>query len=95
MDAQIATPYTAERSNVGLDAFGAMLVPGMEEAPRNSGPPAVTIEAIAGGIFDICLPYALADRLRELPELTASATFIALAPFLGGKEAARVATGRG
>jgi hypothetical protein len=53
----------------------------------------VTIEAIAGGIFDLCLHYALHDRIRELPELAVSATYIALAPFLGGREAARVAIG--
>lgn len=52
----------------------------------------VTIEAIAGGIFELCLHYALQGRIRELPELTASATYIALAPFLGPEEAARIAT---
>ena len=51
----------------------------------------MTVEAIAGGLFDLCLHYALPGRIRELPELTPTATYIALAPFLGGKEAARIA----
>ena len=54
---------------------------------------AVTIEAIAGGIFDLCLHYALQGTIRELPELTASATYIALAPFIGGEQAAQIALG--
>jgi AcrR family transcriptional regulator len=92
VDALTATARTAERSNVGVDAFARMLVPGLEEAaPRRSPLPAVTIEAIAGGVFDLCLHYALQDRIRELPELTVSATYMALAPFLGSAEAARVA----
>ena len=88
LDALIATPRTAERSTVGMDAFARMLVPGLDEAPGESPPPSVTIEAITGGIFDLCLHYALQGRIGELPELTPSATYIALAPFLGGEQAA-------
>jgi len=87
----IATPRTAERSNAGVQAFARMLVPRTEEAPGQSPVLAVTIEAIAGGVFELCLHYALQGRIRELPELTVSATYIALAPFLGPEEAARVA----
>jgi AcrR family transcriptional regulator len=93
VDALVATDRTAERSNIGVDALASMLVPGLEEAPGRSSLAPVTIEAIAGGIFDLCLHYALHDRIRELPELAVSATYIALAPFLGGREAARVAIG--
>ena len=72
--------------------FAKMLVPGLEEAPGQSARAPVTIEAITGGIFDLCLHYAFQGRIGELPELTPSATYIALAPFLGSKDAARVAT---
>jgi AcrR family transcriptional regulator len=95
IDALIATPRTAERANVGVSAFARMLVPGLEETRQQSPPPAVTVEAIADGLFDLCLHYALQGRIRELPELTPSATYIALAPFLGGEEAARIALGQG
>jgi AcrR family transcriptional regulator len=92
IDALIATARTAERSNVGVQAFARMLVPRTEEAPGQGPVLAVTIEAIAGGVFELCLHYALQGRIRELPELTASATYLALAPFLGPEEAARIAT---
>jgi AcrR family transcriptional regulator len=91
VDALIATGRTAERSYIGVDALARMLVPGLEEAPGQTPRAPVTIEAIAGGIFDLCLHYAFEDRIGELPELAPSATYIALAPFLGSDEAARVA----
>jgi AcrR family transcriptional regulator len=93
LDALIATEHTAQRSIATVDAFAQMLVPGLERTEGLS-PPVVTVEAIAGGLFDLCLHYALAGRIRELPELGPSATYIALAPFLGGEEAARIATER-
>jgi hypothetical protein len=52
----------------------------------------VIIEAIAGGIFELCLRQALQGRIQELPGQTVAATYIALAPFLGAAQAARVAT---
>jgi AcrR family transcriptional regulator len=93
VDVLVATARTAERSNIGVDALAQMLVPGLEEAPGQSAKAPVTIEAIAGGIFELCLRHALNDRIRELPELTPAATYIALAPFLGSEQAARVAIG--
>ncbi|HMH47386.1 MAG TPA: TetR/AcrR family transcriptional regulator [Solirubrobacteraceae bacterium] len=94
LDALVATPRAAERSNAGMTAFARLLVPALDEAPGETPPAAVTVEAIAGGIFDLCVHYALQGRIRELPELTPSATYIALAPFIGGEEAALLATGR-
>jgi AcrR family transcriptional regulator len=92
IDALIATPQSAERSTLGVDSFARMLVPGLREGPgENGAPPAVTIEAIAGGIFDVCLYHAVHARTTELPDLTASASYIALAPFVGSSEAARIA----
>jgi AcrR family transcriptional regulator len=91
VDALVATELTAERSNIGVDALARMLVPGLEEAPGQTPRAPVTIEAIAGGIFELCMHYAFEGRISELPELAPSATFVALAPFIGGKEAARVA----
>lgn len=92
IDALTATPHTAERAKEGVGAFAQMLVPGLEQK-HGLAPPAVTVEAIAGGVVDLCLHYALDGRIRELPELVPSATYVALAPFLGGEEAARIAIG--
>jgi AcrR family transcriptional regulator len=91
VDALIVTEHTAERSTESVSAFARLLVPAREETD-GFVPEAITIEAIAGGLFDLCLHYALAGKIAELPELAPSATYIALAPFLGGEEAARIAT---
>ena len=93
IDALTATPHTSERSNDGVNAFAQMLVPGLAQT-RGVAPAAITVEAIAGGLFDLCLHYALAGQIRELPELVPTATYIALAPFVGGEEATRVALAR-
>jgi AcrR family transcriptional regulator len=92
VDALSASSRSAERSRIGVSAFAQMLIPGLEQGPEGTPPPPVTIEAISGGIFELCLHYALRRRIQALPELTASATYFALAPFIGGEQAARVAT---
>jgi AcrR family transcriptional regulator len=91
VDALVATSRTAERSNAGVSAFAQMLLPAEDAAPGSRMPSDVMINAITGGIFRLCVQYALEDRIGELPELTVPATYIALAPFIGSEEAARVA----
>jgi AcrR family transcriptional regulator len=93
VDALTASSRTAERSNAGIRAFAQMLVPGMEEAPGYTRPPLVTIEAIAGGVFELCLQYSIQGRIHDLPALTSDATYIALTPFIGARQAVRVANG--
>jgi AcrR family transcriptional regulator len=93
VDAMIATPLTAERSDAGVAAFARVLVPGREEAPGRQSPPSVTIEAIAGGVFELCLHHALRGTIGDVAELTTAATYVALAPFVGPEEAGRVAGG--
>jgi AcrR family transcriptional regulator len=92
IDAQFATPQTADRSDRGTTPFAQMLVPGLEETSAQTPPPPVAIEAIAGGIFELCFSYAVGGRIAELPELTPRATYFALAPFIGAEEAGRIAT---
>jgi AcrR family transcriptional regulator len=91
IDALIVTPHTAARSTETVSEFARLLVPGSDQL-HGFVPQAITIEAIAGGLFDLCLQYALAGRIGELPELVPTATYIALAPFLGGEQAAQIAT---
>jgi AcrR family transcriptional regulator len=92
LDTLTATPRSAERSETGLTAYAQMLLPGFEEAPEHHRPPAITIEAIVGGLFELCSQYAAQGRTHQLRELTTHATYIALAPFIGTEEAARVAS---
>jgi AcrR family transcriptional regulator len=92
VDALIATPQTADRANRGMTAYAPLLMPGLEESSAEKRPPEVTIEAITGGIFELCFSYALQRRISELSELVPRATYFALAPFIGTEEAARLAT---
>lgn len=92
VDALIATRRSAERSRRGVGAYAQMLLPGLGQASKGSRPPAVTIEAITGGVFELCASYAQRGRIAELPELAPRATYFALAPFVGAEEAATVAT---
>jgi AcrR family transcriptional regulator len=92
VDALIATPRTAERSNKGIVRYAELLAPGFDEAPDASKPPPVTIEAIAGGIFELCLTYTVQGHVAELTELAPWVTYFALAPFVGTEVAGRVAS---
>jgi AcrR family transcriptional regulator len=92
VDARIATDRTVERAGRGVSAYAQMLLPGLEGAAGENAPPAVAIEAIVGGIFELCLSYTLKHRAQELSELVPRATYFALAPFVGAEEAGRLAS---
>jgi AcrR family transcriptional regulator len=92
VDVQAATARTTERATKGITSYAQMLLPGLEEAPRRSRPPDVTIEAIAGGLFELCLHHALRRRMHELPLLVPRATYFALAPFIGADAAGKLVT---
>jgi AcrR family transcriptional regulator len=87
----IATPRTAERANAGITEYLSVLEPGFEETSEHRKPPAITIEAIGGGLFELMYQCVMRDRVHEMASMTKHATYVALAPFIGPKEAARVA----
>jgi AcrR family transcriptional regulator len=92
VDALIATPRTADRANRATVRYGQLLAPGFDEAASNRRPPDLTVEAIAGGVFELCLTYTAHARARELPELLPWVVYFALAPFLGPEIAGEIAT---
>lgn len=92
VDALTATRRTAERATDGAAAYAELLIPGAERATGLVLPPAVTIEAIAGGLFELCLTYALQGQIERLPEILPRASYFALAPFIGSEQAWHVAT---
>jgi AcrR family transcriptional regulator len=92
LDALIATPRTADRANKGTLRYGQLLAPGFEEASSGESPPQLTVEAIAGGIFELCLAYTAQGHAQQLTELTPWVVYLALAPFLGAEMAGRLAT---
>ena len=87
----IATPRTAERANAGITEYLSVLEPGFEETSEHRRPPAITIEAIGGGLFELMNHYVMHDRVQEMSAATVHATYIALAPFIGPEQAAKVA----
>jgi AcrR family transcriptional regulator len=91
VEALTVTRRTAERATDGTAAYAEMLIPGAEQATDLVLPPAVTIEAIAGGMFELCLTYALLGHVERLSELLPRATYFALAPFIGSEQAWRMA----
>jgi AcrR family transcriptional regulator len=91
-DALIATSRSAQRSNLAVRAIAQLFVSGPKEVPINSALLSVTLDAIAGGIFELCLSYAVQGHIGELSQLVPVATYFALAPFIGIEEAGRVAT---
>ncbi|MBA3807377.1 MAG: TetR/AcrR family transcriptional regulator [Solirubrobacterales bacterium] len=91
VDALLATPRTAERARKGVGTYEHMITQGLEELSPSEQPPGVTAAAITGGIFELCSAYAMQQRTATLPATAAVATYFALAPFIGPKEAARLA----
>jgi len=77
----------AERS---LDTFNPMFAPGHDQYPKV---PPVVSEAIVGGIWNVMQHEIGHGRAAQLPELAPELTYITLAPFLGARKAARVASG--
>jgi hypothetical protein len=94
LDALIATPRTAERANKGIVQYLELLAPGFDEAPNATRPPAVSTEAIAGGIHELCLTYTAQGHVSNLTELAPWVIYFALAPFIGPEAAGRVACQR-
>jgi AcrR family transcriptional regulator len=87
----IATPRASELSSRGVAAYAQLLAPGFEEVPKRMRPPAIAVEAIAGGLREMFLHYTVQGRAQDLTELAVDATYVALAPFIGPQAAAEVA----
>lgn len=93
VDLQAVNVRATERAVRGVNSYAQMLVPGFSEAPVGERPAPVALEAIAGGVFEICLHHALQRRMHELPLMVPRATYFALAPFIGAEAAGKVAVG--
>ena len=91
VDTFAASPAAIEIRNTSIHAFAAYLQPGYHHAPKDSAMPGVAPEAIAGGIWQVLNHYIEDERTNELPEVAPQLIYAALTPFLGPKEAAKVA----
>src|SRR4029077_7708796 len=89
-----ASPLAIEIRDTGLHAFAAYLQPGYHYAPTGRSVPGIAPEAIAGGIWQVLHNHIEHERVEDIAELTPRLVYFALAPFIGGKEAARIARKR-
>jgi AcrR family transcriptional regulator len=83
IDALTASPKAAEVAHDGMSAYAGMLEPGLQFNVNGNPPTAVSVEATAGALFELCFVYVATERTRELPRLLEVAGDIALRPFLG------------
>ena len=83
IDALTASAKAAAVAHDGINAFAWMLEPGLELSVNGSPPTAVSVEATAGALVELCFVYVATERTRELPSLTEVASEIALRPFVG------------
>ena len=99
VDTFAASPEAIEIRDTSIHAFAAYLQPGYHYASTSgasAGAPADAVpgiapEAIAGGIWQVLNYYIEAERTDELPDVAPQLIYAALTPFIGPKEAAKVA----
>ncbi len=94
VDTFAASPLATEIRDTGLHAFAAYLQPGYHHVPAGRSVSAIAPEAIAGGIWQVLHNHIEHERVQDIAELSPQLVFFALAPFVGGKEAARIARKR-
>jgi AcrR family transcriptional regulator len=94
VDTFAASPLATEIRETGLHAFGAYLQPGYHHVPAGRTVPGIAPEAIAGGIWQVLHNHIEHEPIEDITGLAPQLVYFALTPFLGGKEAARIARKR-
>lgn len=90
VDALSASERSSALLAQGVSAYVPMFAPGRGEVDSPKPPAAIAAEAVASTLHEMCFKYVFEGRARELATLVPQATFVALAPFVGGKAAARI-----
>jgi AcrR family transcriptional regulator len=91
VDTFAASPEAIEIRDTSIHAFAAYLQPGYHYAPKGSEVPGVAPEAIAGGVWQVLNHYIEDERTEELPDVAPQLIYAALTPFLGPRDAAKLA----
>lgn len=86
-----AGPAALAQRDQMLRSFSLLLAPGQRQHLSGSELPQIVPEAISGGIMEVLYFEISNDRAADLPRLVGQLTYIALAPFIGTEQAARVA----
>jgi AcrR family transcriptional regulator len=90
VDAFTAGSEGPEAGDQTIRAFHVFLEPGRELAP---GLTPLAFEAIGNAVYALVYGQIRQDRVERMRELTPTATFVVLVPFLGAATAAAVANG--
>jgi len=91
VDTFAASPEAIEIRTASMHGFAAYLRPGIEVAEDRTAVPDITAEAVAGGIWQVFHHYIENECVEQLPEAAPQLTYMALTPFIGPQEAAKVA----
>ncbi len=94
VDTFAASPLAIEIRDTGLHAFAAYLQPGYHYSSSSHSVPGIAPEAIAGGIWQVLHNHIEHERVEDIAGLAPQLVYVALAPFIGGKEAGRIARKR-
>ncbi len=94
VDTFAASPLAIEIRDTGLHAFAAYLQPGYHHAPPARSVPGIAPEAVAGGIWQVLHNHIEHEPEQDIAELAPQLVYVALTPFIGPKEAARIARRR-
>jgi hypothetical protein len=87
-----AGPVARERAAARMEAFAAVLAPGLQASGER--PPRVLGALVAAGAFSLIQRHLASAPPASLPRLAPTLTFVVLTPFIGASRAARVAGGR-
>jgi AcrR family transcriptional regulator len=93
VDTFAASPLATEIRDTGMHAFTAYLQPGYHYSSARSVP-GIAPEAIAGGIWQALHNHIEHEPIEDIAGLAPQLVYVALAPFIGGKEAGRIARKR-
>ncbi|HEX5852529.1 MAG TPA: TetR/AcrR family transcriptional regulator [Solirubrobacteraceae bacterium] len=88
VDTFAASPETIAIRSASMEGFAAYFQPGYELAGNLA--PSIAAEAITGGIWQVFHHCIENDCLAELPAAVPQLAYMALAPFIGPSEAAKL-----
>lgn len=90
-EALAAGPSGVARYRRLLAYIAGKLAPGREQRPEGNELPPLTEQALAGGLIGVAAERLARGRAADLPALAPQAIQFALTPYLGVREAKRIA----
>jgi AcrR family transcriptional regulator len=93
VDIFTADPEVLQLRDEIVGAFVAYLDPGFRLAQASRPVPRIAPDAVAGAIWELLQDHIQHEPIERLPQLAPQVVYIALTPFLGARQAARVAVG--